>query len=52
LPEGHKVATDDEVAQIHQVMEDYKTTKAKQIQEQCNEDAKGLMRDFCVMVLD
>jgi len=50
VEEGFKVTTDDELAKINEFMTGFRET-GKTLQEECKEDATGMMRNFCVMVM-
>jgi len=50
VPDGFKACTAEELAAINAEMDAFKET-GKTLQEECKEDAKGMMRDFCVLVM-
>jgi len=50
MPEGHKAATDDDIAKINEFMSGFKET-GKLLQSECKEQASKMMRAFCVLVL-
>jgi thiol-disulfide isomerase/thioredoxin len=52
LEEGFVACDDAGLAAIHKEMDTYKETTAAALQARAKEDATGLMRDFCVLVLD
>merc|ERR1712226_1084833 len=51
VPEGFKAGSDEDLAKVHEFMTGYKES-AKKIQEACKDNAKNMMRAFCVMVLN
>jgi len=50
MPEGYKATSDEELVAIHAEMDKFKEI-GKTLQEECKEDATGMMRNFCVLVL-
>lgn len=52
LAEGFVACNDADLAAIRKEMDTFKDTKAAELQALAKEDAEGLMRDFCVVVLE